>query len=62
MSQRVFDLIPSLTLMSDRIPLMHCLMPPDAAAAAWHGYKLKKLENGGKKQWLLQGDEGVAAF
>lgn len=44
-----FDLMPSLTLMSDCIPLMHFLMPLVVAAAAWHGYKLRKLENGGKK-------------
>lgn len=57
-----FDLIPSLTLMLAIIPLMHSLTMPVAAPADWHVYKLKKLENGGKKQWLLQGDEGVAAF
>lgn len=50
--------------MSAHIPLMHSLTPPVAATAVWHVYKLKTLENGGgkKQQWLLQGDEGVAAF
>lgn len=36
--------------MSDLIPVMHLLTPLVAAAAAWHVYKLKKLENGGEKK------------
>lgn len=47
LARALFDLVP-LTSMAGLIPVMQRLTPLVVAAAAWHLYKLKKLENGSK--------------